>query len=288
MIIDKQTFGRTGHLSSQIIFGSYALSEATQAEADQVLDILLAYGVNHIDTAPMYGKAEKYIGGWMKDHRDEFFLATKSRSRSYQGAWKNLQRSLDMLQTDQIDLWQMHGLTNQAGWEKAMGPGGALEAFVEARDKGLVRYLGVTGHGNRSAAMHVQSLEHFDFDSVMLLYNYRQMQIPKFAADFEQLVQICRDCNIALQTFQSIARYPVKKEDRKCNMYFYHPLEDQNAIEISVQWAMGLENCFVITPGDIQFIAPVLKAAASYEDRPTDEQMSSLVEAYDIQPIFKS
>ena len=287
-MITKQKFGRTGNQSSQIIFGSYALSNATQDEADQVLKILLDYGVNHIDTAPMYGNAEKCIGAWMKKNRDKFFIATKSRSRSYEGAWKNLQRSLEQLKVDYIDLWQMHGLTNQAGWEKAMGPGGALEAFIQAREEGLVRYLGVTGHGNRVAGMHVQSLERYDFDSVMLLYNYRQMLIPKFASDFYELLKICREQNVAVQTFQSIAWRPIGKGERKYNMYFYEPLESKEAIEKSVYWAMGLKDSFVITAGDIQFIPKMLDAAERYEERPSDEQMKTLVEKYDIQPIFKS
>ncbi len=287
-MIAKQKFGRTGNESSQIIFGSYALSNATQKEADQVLEILLDYGVNHIDTAPMYGNAEKCIGGWMKKHRDKFFIATKSRSRSYEGAWKNLRQSLERLKIDYIDLWQMHGLTNQAGWEKAMGPGGALEAFIEARAEGLVRYLGVTGHGNRVAGMHVQSLERFDFDSIMLLYNYRQMLIPRFASVFEQLIKICRERNVAVQTFQSIAWRPIGKGARKYNMYFYEPLKSQEAIEKSVHWAMGLEGSFVITPGDIQFIPKTLEAASRFDERPSDEKMKTLVEKYDFQPIFKS
>jgi aryl-alcohol dehydrogenase-like predicted oxidoreductase len=287
-MITKQKFGRTGNQSSQIIFGSYALSNATQDEADQVLKILLDYGVNHIDTAPMYGNAEKCIGAWMKKNRDKFFIATKSRSRSYEGAWKNLQRSLEQLKVDYIDLWQMHGLTNQAGWEKAMGPGGALEAFIQAREEGLVRYLGVTGHGNRVAGMHVQSLERYDFDSVMLLYNYRQILIPKFASDFYELLKICREQNVAVQTFQSIAWRPIGKGERKYNMYFYEPLESTEAIEKSVHWAMGLKDSFVITAGDIQFIPKMLDAAERYEERPSDEQMKTLVEKYDIQPIFKS
>jgi len=214
-MITRQLFGRTGHASSQIIFGAWALSNATQAEAEQILGILLEYGVNHIDTARMYGNAEELIGSWMKKHRDDFFVATKSRSRTYEGAWKDLRHSLDRLEVDHIDLWQLHGLTNQMGWEKVMGSGGALEAFVEARDKGLVRYLGVTGHGNKVAAMHLQSLERFEFDSVMLPYNYCQMQIASFAADFNRLIGICRERNAAVQTCQSIAGRPSGKRPRK-------------------------------------------------------------------------
>ncbi|MCJ7702555.1 MAG: aldo/keto reductase [Anaerolineales bacterium] len=153
-MIPKHPFGRTGHASTRVIFGAYALSQATQAETDNILEILREHGVNHIDTAPMYGKAEARIGPWMEQHRHNFFVATKSRKRTYEGAWKDLQRSLDRLRVDYVDLWQMHGLTNPAGWDKAMGPGVALEAFIEARDKGLVRFLGVTGHGTKVTAMH--------------------------------------------------------------------------------------------------------------------------------------
>jgi aryl-alcohol dehydrogenase-like predicted oxidoreductase len=164
-MISQQPFGRTGHASTRLIFGAYALSKATQVEADRVLELLLESGVNHIDTAPMYGNAEKRIGPWMEKHRGEFFIATKSRRCTYQGAWDDLKRSLDRLRVDHVDLWQMHGLNGPAGWERAMGPGGTLEAFLEARDRGLVRFLGVTGHGIKTAAMHLRSLERFDFDT---------------------------------------------------------------------------------------------------------------------------
>ena len=285
-MIARQPFGRTGHSSSRIIFGSYALSNATQADAERILEILLEYGVNHIDTAPMYGNAEKLVGLWMKNHRDDFFIATKSRSRTYKGAWTNLQRSLDRLRVDSIDLWQLHGLTNQMGWEKVMGPGGALEAFVEARDRGLVRYLGVTGHGNKVAAMHLQSLERFSFDSVMLPYNYCQMQIASYAEDFRKLIGLCYEQNVAVQTFKSIAWRPVGKRPGKYNTYFYEPLERQEAIEKSVHWAMGLQGSFVVTAGDMQFVLRMLQSAERFEQRPSDEEMKLLVNEYGIQQVF--
>jgi aryl-alcohol dehydrogenase-like predicted oxidoreductase len=132
-MIPKQRFGRTGHESSRIIFGSYALSNATEKEAERVLDLLLEYGINHIDTAPAYGNAELCVESLMERYRDEFFLATKSRKRTFKGAWSDLQSSLKTLRVDHIDLWQMHALINPVGWEKVMGEGGALEAFVKAQ-----------------------------------------------------------------------------------------------------------------------------------------------------------
>ncbi len=285
-MISKQSFGRTGHASTRVLFGAYALSKATQAEADGVLELLLAYGVNHIDTAIMYGNAEKRIGPWMEKHRDDFFIATKTRRRTYQGAWDNLQRSLDRLRVDYVDLWQMHGLTGPAGWERAMGPGGTLEAFVEARDKGLVRFLGVTGHGLKAPAMHIRSLERFDFDTVLVPYNYSLMQNPRYAADLEALVTRCREGHVAVQTIKSIARRPWKGRLKTYNTYFYEPLDTQEAIDKAVHWALGYPDTFLITAGDMQLLPKMLDAANRFEARPSDAEMAAEVAAFDIQPIF--
>jgi aryl-alcohol dehydrogenase-like predicted oxidoreductase len=279
-------FGRTGHLSSRIIFGGWALSNATQAEADRVLDRLLEWGINHIDTALAYGNAEKRIGNWMKKHRDKFFLATKSRSRSPNKARKDLHRSLTQLQVDQIDLWQIHSLANPQSWEKVMAPGGVLDVFIEARDQGLVRYLGVTGHGSKIAKMHLRSLERFDFDTVLLPYNFLAMQNPRYAKDFSAVVELCRQRNVAVQTIKSITRQPWGDRPHTYNTYFYLPLEDQEAIDKSVHWALGLQDSFVITAGDIRLIPKMLEAAKRFEQRPSDTKMQALVEKYDIQPYL--
>ena len=285
-MIPKIQFGRTGHASCRIIFGAYALSKATQVEADYILSILFKYGINHIDTAPMYGNAEERIGSWMEKHRDDFFLATKTRSRSYQGAWKDLQRSLSRLRVDTIDLWQMHGLTNPVGWEKVMSPGGTLEAFIEARDKGLVRFLGVTGHGKKVPAMHLRSLERFDFDTVLLPYNYLQMQNPRYATDFNELVKLCYERNVAVQTIKSVARRPWEGQPRAYNTYFYEPLETQDAIDKSVHWSYDLQDSFLITAGDMQILPKMLEAAKRFDKKTSDIEMSAIVEKFDVKLIF--
>jgi hypothetical protein len=235
----------------------------------------------------MYGNAEKLIGHWLTKHRDDFFIATKTRSRSRQQALDNLKRSLERLRVDYIDLWQMHGLTNPAGWEIAMGPGGTLEAFVEAREKGLVRFLGVTGHGTKAPAMHNQSLERFDFDSVLLPYNYLLMKNPSYAADFNELVELCSKRNVAVQTIKSIARLPWGGCSKTYNTYFYEPLETQDAIDKAVHWSLGLPNSFVITAGDLQLLPRVLDAANRFEKRPSDEEMRALVDEFDMKQIFQ-
>lgn len=285
-MIPAQTFGRTGHQSTRVIFGGYALSQATQKEADHALEVLLEYGINHIDTARMYGNAEKCIGTWMEQHRAYFFLATKTRKRGYKEAWEDLEKSLNILRVDHVDLWQMHGLTNPVGWEKAMGPGGALEAFIEARDKGLVRFLGVTGHSIQVPAVHKRSLERFDFDTVLLPYNYRQMQNPRYATDFNDLIGMCRERNVAVQTIKSIARRPWNNRPKMYNTYFYEPLETQTAIDKSVHWALGLAESFLITAGDMRLLHKILEAANRFVERPSASEMSALVEEFDIKPIF--
>lgn len=285
-MIPKIQFGRTGHTSSKIIFGAYALSKATQEESDEILNLLLEYGINHIDTAPMYGNAEERIGPWMEKHRDNFFLATKTRSRQYDGAWKDLQNSLSRLRVDTIDLWQMHGLTNPVGWEKAMSPGGTLEAFIEARDQGFVRFLGVTGHGSKVPKVHLQSLERFDFDSVLLPYNYLQMQNSRYSTNFNELTKLCRERNIAIQTIKSVARRPWEDQPKNYNTYFYEPLETQEAIDKAVHWAYDLADSFLITAGDMKILPKILDAAKRFEKRPTDTEMNKMIEMYEVEKIF--
>jgi aryl-alcohol dehydrogenase-like predicted oxidoreductase len=285
-MIAKQPFGRTGHASTCILFGSYALSKAKQAEADRILELLMESGVNHIDTAATYGNAEKRIGPWMEMYRGDFFIATKTRRRTYQGAWDDLHRSLDRLCVDYVDLWQMHGLTGPAGWERAMGSGGTLEAFVEARDKGLVRFLGVTGHGLKAPAMHMRSLKRFNFDSVLVPYNYSLMQNPRYAADFEALVTLCRERRVAVQTIKSVARRPWGDLPKTYNTYFYEPLVYQKSIDKAVHWVMGHPATFLITAGDMQLVPKILEAAHRFEGYPSDAEMAADVAAFDIQPIF--
>jgi aryl-alcohol dehydrogenase-like predicted oxidoreductase len=285
-MIAKRAFGRTGHASTRLFFGAWALSKATQAEADRVLELLLEYGVNHIDTAPMYGDAEKRIGPWMERHRGEFFVATKTRRRTYGDAWVDLQRSLERLRVDHVDLWQMHGLTGPAGWERAMGPGGALEALVEAREKGLVRFLGVTGHGVHAPAMHLRSLERFDFDTAMLPYNYLLMQNPQYAADFQALVTRCRERQVAVQTIKCIARWPCRGGSQAYHTHFYEPLEDQAAIDKAVHWVLGHPDIFLSTVGDMQLLPRVLDAATRFAGQPADTEMGAMVEEYEMRPVF--
>ncbi len=285
-MIEKKLFGRTGHLSTRVIFGAYALSEATQRDADRVLELLLEYGVNHIDTANMYGDSEKLVGSWMKKYRDHFFIATKTRKRRYKGTWADLQQSLKLLQIDQTDLWQIHGLTGTIGWQEVMQPGGTLETFIKARDKGLVRFIGITGHGIKAPEMHLRSLENFPFDSVLVPYNFALMQKPRYAMNFETLASLCHHYDIALQTIKAIARRPWGDHPRTYHTFFYEPLDSQEAIDLAVHWVLGNPQAFLITAGDIQLLPKILDAASRFQSCPSEEEMKTLVQTFDIQPIF--
>src|SRR6267143_6427030 len=201
-MIERRPFGRTGHASSVTLFGAAALARASQDEADHALETLLRYGVNHIDTAARYGDSELRIGAWMSRHRKDFFLATKTGERSKAAARDSIHRSLERLRVDHVDLIQLHSLAHPDEWEQAMGPGGALEAVVEARQQGLVRFIGVTGHGWTIAAMHKRSLARFDFDTVLLPFNFFFAQNERYRRSFEEVLTICRERNAAVQVIK--------------------------------------------------------------------------------------
>jgi aryl-alcohol dehydrogenase-like predicted oxidoreductase len=284
-MIPTETFGRTGHQSTRTIFGAAALSDVTQAEADRTMELLLRFGVNHIDTAASYGDSELRLGPWMEQHRADFFLATKTGERTYQAAYDQIRRSLERLRVDQVDLIQLHNLVDPAEWETALGPGGALEAAIRAREEGLVRFIGVTGHGTTVAAMHTRSLERFDFDSVLLPYNYSMMQNPSYAADFEELVARCQQRGVAVQTIKAVTRAPWGDRPQTAATW-YEPLRDPVAIDRAVHWVLGRPGLFLNTVGDIGVLPLVLDAADRFRERPTDEAMREIAEQQAMEPLF--
>lgn len=286
MAIEKRPFGRTGHLSSAIIFGAAALGKVNQATADRTLDLLLEHGVNHIDTAPGYGDSELRIGPWMDRHRDDFFLATKTRDRSYAEARDSIQRSLERLRVDQVDLLQLHALIHPDEWDVAMGEDGALRAVIEARDAGLVRYIGVTGHGWNVAAMHRRSLERFDFDSVLMPYNWVTAHHATYADDFENTLEICRERDVAVQTIKSLARGPWAAGVAKRRTTWYEPLEAEEDIRTAVHYVLARPGIFLNSVGDVGLLPSVLRAAAERIELPDDGVMAAHSERTGLASIF--
>jgi aryl-alcohol dehydrogenase-like predicted oxidoreductase len=250
-----------------------------------VLDILLEYGVNHIDVAARYGDAELRIGPWMARYRQDFFLATKTGKRLYQDARDEIHRSLERLRVDAVDLIQLHALFHPDDWDLAMGPGGALEAAIEAREQGLVRFIGVTGHGWTIAAMHKRSLERFDFDSILLPYNYVMHQNEHYREDFDAVVRLCQERQVAVQTIKAIARGPWATTEKARNTW-YQPLEEQADMDRAVHWVIGRPGIFLNTAGDIQLLPKILDAASRYDTRPSDDAMTAMLEKQCMTTLF--
>jgi aryl-alcohol dehydrogenase-like predicted oxidoreductase len=284
-MIERRPFGRTGHLSTVTLFGGAALARASQEEADRTLELLLRHGVNHIDTAARYGDSELRIGPWMARHRKDFFLATKTGHRTAREAREDLHRSLEQLRVDHVDLIQLHSLGHPDDWDRAMGPGGALEALVEARQQGLVRFIGVTGHGWTIAVMHRRSLARFDFDSVLLPYNYFMAQDERYRQSFEELLVLCRERHVAVQVIKSLARGPWATADRT-HTTWYQPLETQADIDRAVHWALGLPHVFLNTAGDLTLLPRVLDAASRFAGRPPDDEMGTMLNSRRMTSLF--
>ncbi len=284
-MVPQDAFGRTGHRSSRTIFGAAALSQVTQEAADRTLEVLLRHGVNHIDTAASYGDAELRIAPWLKREPNRFFLATKTGERGAKRAREELHRSLDRLGVDHVDLWQLHNLADPIEWDTALSPGGVIEAAAEARDQGLIKWIGVTGHGVQIAANHRRSLDRFDFDSVLLPYNFVTMQLPYYAENFEALTRTCAERNVAVQTIKSIAAKPwLGREHTRTT--WYEPLSAQADIDLAVWWVLGRPGVFLNTAGDIDLLPRLLDAAERFEKRPTDAQMATLLERTRTEPLF--
>jgi aryl-alcohol dehydrogenase-like predicted oxidoreductase len=287
MPISLLEFGRSGHQSTRVIFGAAALSRVSQDVADRALDVLLEHGINHIDVAASYGDAELRVAPWLKRYPDKFFIATKTGKRRAGEAKDELQRSLDRLQVDHVDLWQLHNLSDPIEWDTALSPGGAIDAAVEAREKGLVRAIGVTGHGAQIAANHRRSLKRFDFDSVLLPYNFVTLQSSYYRENFYAVKAMCEERHAAVQTIKSLAYRPWMGRERTSTTW-YQPLQDQPEIDHAVHWALGEPGIFVITTGDVKVLPKFLDAAERFDpaERPSDSDMQRMVERMEMEPIF--
>ena len=260
-MIHRIPFGGTGHHSSRLIFGAAALGGMKQARADATLELLDQYGINHIDTAASYGESELRLAPFLATRRGDFFLASKTGERTYAKARDELHRSLERLGVEQLDLIQMHNLAQPDQWEVAMGSGGALEALVEARDAGLVKHIGVTGHGTYIAEMHANSLARFDFASVLLPYNPSMMANPQYAAEFEVLYATCRERGVAVQTIKSIARRRWRPEAAEKRFSWYEPIRDIDALRRAVHFVLAREGLFLNTTSDATLLETLFKLA---------------------------
>jgi aryl-alcohol dehydrogenase-like predicted oxidoreductase len=284
-MIPRNFFGRTGHESTRAVFGAAALSRVTQEEADRTLEVLLQYGINHIDVAAGYGDAELRIAPWLSAHPERFFVATKTGSRTYDEAKRDIHRSLERMGVQRVDLIQLHSLADPIEWDKALSPKGALDACIEAREQGLVRFIGVTGHGSQIAATHLRSLERFDFDSVLLPYSHIMMQDPHYAVIFERVIAVCTERNVAVLTIKSIARRPWWGREHTRSTW-YEPFNEQSDIDAAVHWVLARPGIFLATVGDIHLLPKVLDAASRFTAAPDEETMRQQSARLEMLPLF--
>ena len=265
-MIPTYPFGNTGHDSTRILFGAAALGGMRQEKADSTLDLIRSAGINHIDTAPVYGDSELRLADFLKSHRDEFFLATKTADRIGDDARRSLETSLERMQVDQVDLIQFHNLAQDADWNTVMSPGGALEAAIKAREEGLVRFIGVTGHGTRIAEMHLKSLARFDFASVLLPYNFFMIQDERYAEEFETLYKLCQEKGVAMQTIKSIAKRRGREDDESPRRSWYEPHRDDDVIERAVHFVLRREGLFLNSTSDATLLPRIIAAVESFTE----------------------
>jgi predicted aldo/keto reductase-like oxidoreductase len=283
--METRRFGRTGHLSTLAIFGAAAFGEITQADADHVMEMVIAAGVNHIDVAPSYGQAEKRIGPWMPRERERFFLGCKTTERTRETAWKELNTSLKRLQTDRFDLYQLHAVTTFEELDAVSAKGGALEAAVKAREQGLTRFIGITGHGVDAPAIYLEALRRFDFDSVLFPLNFVQMANPKYRQEAEALIAECRKKNVGTMIIKSITKGPWMNESHWADCW-YEPFNEMDIIQQAVNFALSYDVTGLCTVGDIRVLPKVLDACQNFTPLSVDEREKLIESGRAYQPLF--
>lgn len=283
--METRRFGRTGHMSTIAIFGAAAFWEISQADADKVMEQVIEAGINHIDIAPSYGQAEERVGPWMPRERERFFLGCKTMERTKQGAWDEMGRSLKRLQTESFDLYQCHAITTMEELDAVTMKGGALEAFVEARQRGLTKFIGITGHGVDAPKIYLEALKRFDFDSVLFPLNFVQMGNPEFRKHAEELIATCKAKDVGTMIIKAITKGPWG-EKRKTAATWYEPFDKMDEIQNAVNFALSYEVTGFCTAGDTRILPMVLKACENFTrlDKPKLEEIMESGKQYE--PLF--
>ena len=282
--MEKRRLGRTDHMSTVAIFGAVAFWDISQEDADEVMEGVLAAGVNHIDVAPGYRLAETRLGPWMPKVRDQVFLGCKTGERSKDGASTEMQRSLKTLQVDSFDLYQFHAVTNLEELDMITAPGGALEAVVEARASGLTRFIGITGHGRYAPATFIEALNRFDFDTVMFPVNFIFYTHPEYRRDTERLLSICQERDVGVMIIKTAARGAWIGE-RTYNTW-YQPFDEMESIQAAVNFVLSQNVTGLCTTGEAQVLPMVLEACENYSPLSADEQAALIQKGTEYEPLF--
>jgi len=283
--MEIRRFGRTGHMSTVAIFGAAAFWEISQEDADKVMEQVIEAGINHIDIAPSYGQAEERVGPWMPRERDRFFLGCKTTERTKQGAWDEMQRSLQRLQTESFDLYQCHAVTTMEELDAVTMKGGALEAFVEARERGLTKHIGITGHGVDAPKIYLEALRRFDFDSILFPLNFVQMANPEFRKHAEELIAICKTKDVGTMIIKTITKGPWGEKEKTATTW-YEPFDQMDEIQKAVNFALSYEVTGLCTAGDTRILPLVLKACENFKPMSLDEREKIMETGRQFEPLF--
>ncbi|MGJ6979480.1 aldo/keto reductase [Aestuariimicrobium soli] len=283
--MEFRRFGRTGHQTSVLVYGAAGLGNVSQDVADASLAGALEAGINHFDTAHNYGEAEDRMGPWVPGVRDQIFLATKTQQRTTEAAWAEINRSLERLDTDRLDLIQVHAVCNDDDLADVFADGGPLPALERARDEGLVRWLGITGHTEAAPRIHAEALRRFDFDSVLTPMNHQLYADPQFAEHFSALLDLVDERDVGLRTIKAIARRPWSSEERRWATW-YEPFDTQELVTAAVSWVLGRfpQIAGLATAGESRLLPLVYEAEAHRID--ADEADAVLAEVEDYRSIF--
>jgi aryl-alcohol dehydrogenase-like predicted oxidoreductase len=277
--------GRTGHESTIAIFGAAAFFEISQADADDAMELVIEAGVNHIDVAPSYGQAEERLGPWLAKERSRFFLGCKTAERKKEDAAAEMRRSLERLQVDSFDLYQLHAVGTLGELDQVMGPDGALEAIVEAREEGLTRFIGITGHGMEAPVVFMEALRRFDFDTVLFALNFVLFANPDFRRDAEELLRQCQERDIGVMIIKTIAKGPWGEKARRRNTW-YEPFEKPEMIQRAVDFVLSRDVTGLITAGDTVLLPKVLAACENFALMSDEKQETLIAEGRGYELIF--
>jgi len=283
--MQTRRFGRTGHMSTVAIFGGAAFGNITQDDADRVMEQVITAGVNHIDIAPSYGMAEIRVGPWMPRIRDQFFLGCKTMERTKEGARREMHESLARLQVDSFDLYQIHAVTSFEELDKATAPGGALDAMIQAREQGLTKFIGITGHGVDSPAIFREALRRFDFDSVLFPINFVQYANPYFRSNAESLIAECRQKDVGTMIIKSITKGPWGDRPHT-HTTWYEPFSRAEEIQTAVNFVLSQDVTGVCTAGDTSVLPLVLHACENFTPMSAEEQETLIEQAGQYEPLF--
>lgn len=283
--METRRYGRTGHLSTVAVFGGAAFMQITQEDADKVLELITEAGINHLDVAPSYGQAEIRIGPWMARARQRFFLGCKTLERTKEGAWNELQQSLKRLQTETFDLYQFHAVTTMEELDAITMKGGALEAFVEAHRAGLIKFIGITGHGADAPKIYLEALRRFDFDTVMFPLNFIQLANPEFRGYAEELIATCKAKDVGTLIIKSVTKAPWGDRPHTATTW-YEPFDHSDQIQPAVNFALSHDVTGLCTVGDTRVLPLVIKACQNFSRLSRDEMEEMIESGKQYEPLF--